>query len=480
MATTTAEEITVEYTQAQTFAQEHFGGANLKHKARTGCLLRVAELICRHPGGTLPTKLANPADYDAMDRLMNRPETTHASVLAAHLARTRRLMEQHPEVVLILHDTTTLDYSGLAIRELGQIGNGGGRGYLCHNALAVDPVRREVLGLALQILHRRAKVPAQEGVKAKRERPDRESRLWSTAVEQLGTPPAGKRWIDVADRGADVFEFLATQRRLGRPCLVRACYNRVIVTASAAGDLRTKLFDHLRSLPAQGEVRQQTIYDPKSRQERQAQLAVAWAAVQVQPPHVAKGEYEKVPIPVWAVRVWEVNPPRGAKPVEWMLLSSEVVDSAESAWEKVTWYACRYMVEEFHKAQKTGCQIEDLQFRTEQALQPMIALLSVVAVLLLNLRIACRQPDADQRQATELVDPIYEETLRSWRYKRGHAPLTVQEYYLALARLGGHMNRKSDGPPGWLVLWRGWMKLHWMVAGVEADRRRRRRNRGET
>jgi hypothetical protein len=22
--------------------------------------------------------------------------------------------------------------------------------------------------------------------------------------------------------------------------------------------------------------------------------------------------------------------------------------------------------------------------------------------------------------------------------------------------------------PGWLVLWRGWMKLHWMVAGVEA------------
>src|SRR5271167_4858484 len=157
-----------------------------------------------------------------------------------------------------------------------------------------------------------------------------------------------------------------------------------------------------------------------------------------------------------------------------MRVSLEPVTDAASAWEKSDWYSCRWMVEEYHKAQKTGCQIEDLQFRTQQALQPMIALLSVVAVLLLNLRLACRQPDADQRLATELVDPVYEETLRHWRYKEAREPLTVKEYYMALARLGGHMNRKSDGPPGWLTLWRGWMKLHWMVAGVEADRRRRR------
>ena len=110
------------------------------------------------------------------------------------------------------------------------------------------------------------------------------------------------------------------------------------------------------------------------------------------------------------------------------------------------------MEEEYHKAQKTGCQIEDLQFHTAQALQPMIALLSVVAVLLLNLREACRQPDADQRPATELVDPIYEETLRNWRYAKLGREMTIKEYTMALGRLGGHMNRKSDGPPGWIVL----------------------------
>lgn len=208
MATATSNEITVDRVQAQSFVQEHFGAANLGHKARNACLLRVGTQICRHPGGTLPDKLTHPADYEAMDRLMNRPEVTHASVLATHLERTRAKMRARGTPVLVLHDLTTLDYSGLtSIKELGQIGNGGGRGYQCYNALAVDPERREVIGLAHQILHRRAKVPAAEGVKAKRRRPDRESRLWSKAVEALAAAPEAPPCIDVADRGADVYEF---------------------------------------------------------------------------------------------------------------------------------------------------------------------------------------------------------------------------------------------------------------------------------
>jgi hypothetical protein len=471
MKAETWDKLAVEDTQANCFVRQHFGAVDLGHKARNDCLLRVAKSLCRHPGGTLPTKLANPTDYKAMDRLMNRAETTYASVLAGHLKLTRDRIASRAAVTLVLHDATTLDYSGLKSVKLGPVGDGNGHGYLCHNSLAVDPQRREVLGLANQILHRRAKVKKGEGVKAKRERKSRESRLWSEAVEVLGRPGPGTRCIDVADRGADVYEFLATEQRLGRACLVRACYNRVIErssTSSTSGKMSGMLFDHLRGLPAAA-IRVRTIHDPKHRRERDAKLAASWAEVWLQPPHTRKGEYEKEPIRVWALRIWEPSPPRGGQAVEWMLLSlgEAIVDEA-SAWEKEDWYACRIMVEEYHKAKKTGCQIEDLQFHTEQALQPMIALLSVVAVLLLNLRLASRHPEADKRSATELVDPIYEQTLRKWRYKQERRVLTVKEYYLALARLGGHMNRKSDGMPGWLVLWRGWMKLHWMVAGVEA------------
>ena len=43
--------------------------------------------------------------------------------------------------------------------------------------------------------------------------------------------------------------------------------------------------------------------------------------------------------------------------------------------------------------------------------------------------------------------------------------------FLAVARMGGHQNRKSDGPPGWLTLWRGWHQLVVMVHAVEAVER---------
>jgi hypothetical protein len=399
---------------------------------------------------------------------------THASVLASHLRRTQERIQAANGVVLLLHDTTELDYSGLSIPQLGPIGNSHHHlGYLCHNTLAVDPERREALGLACQILHARVPVPPRESVKAKRERQSRESRLWSRAVQALGPVPAGVVCIDVADRGADVFEFLATVQQLGRKALVRASQDRWIFVGHADGGAKVRLFDQLRSLPAWGKQRK-TIVDREQARERQASLAVAAAPLTLPPPKIQKGEYEKKSLRLWGVRVWETQPPRGQKPLEWFLLSFEPVTTLAEAWQCSRWYECRYVIEEYHKAQKTGCDIESLQFETQQALQPMIALLSVVAVMLLNLRQACRQPDAPTRPATEVVDRQYEEIMRAWRWQTPHAPMSVREFYLALGRLGGHMNRKSDGNPGWLVLWRGWTKLQSMLDGANAERRRRK------
>jgi len=141
------------------FGSIHFGTARLGDLRRTKRPVRVANEFVRHPGGTFPDKLPDPAQLDAFYDLMAAEEVTHQSVLEPHLQHTRAAMRGEPGVVLILHDTTVLDYSGLDIPELGQVGNGHGRGYYCHNSLAVTAERR-VLGLAHQILHRRRHVPA--------------------------------------------------------------------------------------------------------------------------------------------------------------------------------------------------------------------------------------------------------------------------------------------------------------------------------
>jgi hypothetical protein len=161
---------------------------------------------------------------------------------------------------------------------------------------------------------------------------------------------------------------------------------------------------------------------------------------------------------VWVVHVGEVDHPAGAEPLEWILLTNDPVRNFEDACQRVDWYSTRWTIEEYHKVLKTGCGIETLQFTTEARLQPAIALLSVVALHLLNLRDASRSPDAQIRPATDIFPHQVVEVLSLWRYGRRQI-LNVHDFFFALARLGGHQNRKHDHPPGWLVLWRGWTKL---------------------
>jgi hypothetical protein len=450
------------------FGETHFGEAQLGHRRRNRCLVKIADAIHRHPGGTLPHKLRAPKDYKAMDRLMNRPEATHHAVLQAHGQRTLGLMRQPGGPVLVLHDTTELDYSGLdSIAELGSIGGNLGRGYLCHNSLAFDPKQRRVLGLAHQILHARRLVGRQEGVACKRDRESRESRLWTRAVRAVGPAPADRLWVHVADRGSDTFEHLAQHVKDGSAFVIRSLGRRKLQPGHDAPQKARLLRRYAQSLPLHGS--KPVVIGARANQGAQrATVGIAFAPVLVQPPHVRRGDYEKRPLRLWLVVVRELEPPEGREPLQWMLLTNVPVTTEQDAWERVGWYECRWVIEEYHKAQKTGCAIEDLQFTSAQALQPMIALLSVVAVTLLNLREASRDETTAQLPATEYVDRRYVAVLSAWRYQSQRLNLTVREFYLALARLGGHQNRKHDHPPGWLVLWRGWMALQHMLDGAEA------------
>ena len=156
------------------------------------------------------------------------------------------------------------------------------------------------------------------------------------------------------------------------------------------------------------------------------------------------------------------------QPVEWILLTNVPVNSLADACERISWYECRWVIEEYHKALKTGCGIETLQFTTEEALKPAIALLSVTALFLLKLRNASRRADAHECPAVELLPLVAIVVLSLWRYKQRRDDLTVHEFFYALARLGGHQNRKNDHRPGWLVLWRGWTKLQSMIEATES------------
>jgi hypothetical protein len=455
---------------ASSFGQEHFGGCILGDKRLTARAVISADAMMRHPGGTLPGKLPK-AELLGFYDFANNKKVNHDNVLACHCQRTRQLMEQCPGTVLIFHDTTEADYSGLTIDNLGPIGNGYCRGMLLHNALAMDYQNQEALGLIGQIVQIRRKVPKNEGVRSSREHPQRESRLWPKGAEAVGRPPEEAVWVNVMDRGGDSFESLDRQQRLGQFYLVRSRTNRNVLVKDAAGRLlRRKLHDWAGKLPTLGE-RTVGVSGNYHQLEREARVRVAAGPVQLQVPKIKYGQHGRDALSAWVIHVKELDAPAGQEPLEWILLSNRSTATRTQAWERVDWYQCRPMVEELHKAQKTGCGMELPQFTTRKALEVTIAMLSVVAVQLLRLRDLSRKNDG--RPAGAVVDEEYIEALSLWRWKETRMDLSARDFLFALARLGGHLGRPSDRLPGWLVLWRGWTELQRLVEGMLLARLKR-------
>jgi hypothetical protein len=453
------------------FGEVHFGGAELGNKARTKRLVKVADALVRHPGGTLPHKINDPAALQAAYRLMQRREVTHASVLAAHQVETFRRIEEHVGPLLAISDATELDYSGLAsLEQLGQIGNGGGRGYICQNVLIVDPQQRQAVGLANQILHTRVAAPTGETKAERCRRESRESRLWPEGTKPL---PADPKLVVVCDRGGDTFEELEHEAQSGRRFVVRSGQDRKVLTGHTGHGAKKKLYALVRTAKAAGNYEVEVVATSQ-RPGRTTTVQFSFVAVRLVPPKQPRGEHSQQPLPVWVVRVWESDPPPGAEPLEWFLLTNVPVEQAATARQVIAWYECRWVVEEYHKALKTGCDIESMQFAHQSRLEPMIALQSVVALTLLNLRDASRRADAKTAPATELVAQEYVNVLSAWRHGEARPDWTVHEFFLALARLGGHQNRRRDKRPGWIVLWRGWTTLQFLVTGSRLESRRKK------
>lgn len=451
--------------QNESFGVAHFGAAQLGDKRLTARAIITADAMMRHPGGSLPDKLSRPELLGFYD-LANNVKVNHDNVLAAHCDRTRERMEACAGPVLVIHDTTEADYSGLDVPGLGSIGNGYCHGLLVHNVLAFDYDNREVLGLAGQFIHRRRNVKKKETSKAKREHPERESRLWVKGVLAVDPQPAGKMWVNLMDRGVDTFESLQKQHESGRFYVVRSKSNRVVRVADALGRrIKRKLHNWARKLPHAG----RRIVDVAAQEDqpaRRATMAVAHAPITLPAPRWRRGEHGDTPLSAWVVHLTELDPPKGARPLEWILLTNVPTETRAAAWTRVDWYECRPVIEECHKAMKTGCGMEQVQFTTRKALEVLIAFVSVVSVQLLRLRDLSRRPDADTVPAIEVIDTCYVEALTLWRFKQVNLKISVKEFLRALAYKGGHLNRKHDRPPGWLVLWRGWMELQPLVEGI--------------
>lgn len=445
-------------TTAQEWAERNFASVNLRHRRRTRRLVRSAAVIA-----TMPDKPFNQVfdwnDLRGFYNLCDQEVATLPTIQGPHWELTRQAMGQHA-LALILHDTSDLDFTDHpSLRDAGPIGDGRGRGFLQHNSLAVLPAPRQVLGLAYQQFRVRQEAPVGEHAQ-KRKRRRRESDLWLEGITASGRPPEGSCWVDVGDRGSDIYEAMAASRAVGHDFLFRITQNRQ-VWASPKQEELIGLCDFACSLPSQG-CDQVDIPGRGGRAARTATVQMAAAPVWIPAPQGTRQRWSQPIVAAWVLRIWEAHAPQGVEPLEWILVCSVPTQTLEEVATRRDWYCCRWMVEVFHHIEKNGCKEEARRFETAARLEACLAILSLVAVRIFQLRTALTaQPNAPAPQvATE--DEI--QVVCAF-HKRAADTLTVRDFVRGVAKLGGFLGRKHDGEPGVLTLWRGYQRLQDLLRG---------------
>lgn len=441
------------------WAEQNFGNAELGDRRRTRRLVESAAQIAAHPEKSF-TQIFDWNDLRGFYRLCDQEEATLPAVMEPHWELTRQAMRQQP-LVLIVHDTSELDFSSHPqLRGMGQIGNENGKGFLQHNSLAIVPQPRQVLGLAYQQLKVRQPAPTGESTYQRKRRP-RESDLWLEGIGASGRPAEGCCWVDVGDRGSDDYEAMHAAQEVGHHFLFRIAQNRIVFVTEAQ-DQQAYLLDYARSLSSLG---RDTVEIPGrgGRPARTATVCLAAAPVWVPAPTGTPNREAQPIIPAWVIRVWEPEPSSGDEPVEWFLLCSLPTRTFEELRARRDWYCCRWLVEIFHNIEKNGCSEEDRRFETAERMATCLAVLSVVAVRVFQLRCALEhQPDEPAEQVGTQTEI---QLIRRYTNHKGRR-FTVRDFVVGVARLGGFLGRKSDGKPGVRALWRGYQRLQDMLHGV--------------
>jgi hypothetical protein len=446
-----------------------FEGVEFGDKRLSKRLVTLAEQVAAAPELSFPRATGSEAALEATYRFLNNDRVTPEAILSAHVKATAERCAQ-VGLVFVAHDSSEFSYSGPR-EEMGRLSSDRTYGFLKHSALAVSAKSRAPLGLlGFSALTRK---PGQKRSRHRERRPleERESRRWPDLVEQAEKALEGRcAAVHVMDREADAYELLAGLAEKKRRFVIRSQFDRVVADdedGTRIGEVLERAAAVLeREVHLSARVKRKG--DPPSRAKkhpprktRLARLVVSAATLSLRrPPQAAKSLPETLTVNV--VRVHEPDPPYGAEPVEWRLLTSEAIDTADDVAAVVDAYRARWLIEEYFKALKTGCAFEKRQLGSLRALLNALALFAPIAWQLLALRHLSREQDHVPAEA--LLSPLKLKLLRLHKDTRNMPCTTVREAMLAIARLGGHI--KNNGDPGWIVLGRGFDALLLLELGA--------------
>lgn len=433
--------------------------ANFADRRLAARLAKLTAKMAVDPSESFP-KVLSDAELEAGYRFLGNHVVTPAGILSGHYDGMRAAAENEP-TVLSVHDTTTCSFDpDGARRGLGRV-RSAGQAFFAHVSLVLsDDGERRPIGVAALKTWVRGEAPSHD-----------EKRRWWDAVQASSERLGGARnVVHIMDREADDYELLDRLVDGGHRFIVRLKHDRVL--SKSAPESPKHISEAMAqvdcSVTREAKLSRRTdgARSPKqkaahpSRGRRKANLSIGGASVTIKRPTTLGAPSLTLNV----VRVWEADPPAGETPIEWLLVTSEPIDSPEALIRTVDRYRARWTIEEFFKAIKTGCAFPERQLGDYEGLINAFALFLPIACRLLALRSAAHH-DADA-PATRVLEPDEIEVLRVLGRRQLPAAPTTREALLAVAALGGHSKWAPD--PGWLTISRGFEKLAAFTLGWRA------------
>lgn len=450
-----------------------FAGAELHDRRLTDRLVQLASVICDAPSASFPEAMGNDAALEATYRFFSNERVTPAAILEPHFRGGAARVRSAAGPVVVAHDTTELNYGRFEREGLGRVGRGKAFGVYAHIALALMRDGHAPLGvLALKTWTRTGEPKAHLKHGDNQFNPDNESRRWAETVtavrQQLGQ---GGLVIHVMDREADDYSLFAHMMELKERFVVRQYRARTLTHHGERCDVRAVLDDVPFDVERTAKLSTRRPSDKPAYRARHPTRAVRTAtlsfrAMQITLPRPETASERSEPsLTLNLVHVLERHPPADCEAIEWWLWTNEPVDTPEQILAVADAYRARWTIEEFNKALKTGCSVEARQLETREALLNALAVFIPIACQLLALRSAAREQPS--LPASRVLAPDLLLCLAAVYHRRTHRHLpdnpSAQDALLAVAQLGGHL--RHNGPPGWIILYRGYRKLLDLVEG---------------
>jgi hypothetical protein len=445
-----------------------FGDARLSKRLTT-----IMTALVEGPDKSFPS-LFDDAGLEGAYRFFNNDGVTPERILSPHVQATiARMTSETP--ALIVHDTSTMSFAPDGVRRgLGRV-RSAGQAFFAHVSLALsgDGTRMPLGVLALSTHVRDAE--QKKRTKAK-DNTDNERARWGRQVSAIASLGIDRKCVvNLMDREADDFALFAQLVSAGDRFVIRLAQDRLLESTTPDGVRKlAQAVTQIKGV-AEREVplsrRPKANRSPKqrrihpSREGRTAKLAIGSTTVVLRRP-ATQPKTLPTTLTLNVVRVWEIETPEGESPVEWVLITTEPVDTAEQMLQVVDWYRARWVIEEFFKAIKTGCAYDSRQFETFEGLVNVLATFMPVAWRLLRMRTQARL--APKAKATTVLPAVMIEVLHAFTRVELPRKPSAREVLLAVAALGGHL--KHNGEPGWITLGRGYEKLRTLTEGWTVGR----------